>query len=112
MVDYDTYETVRDALRCLSDYFEGGSVETVYLLIDKRLGDASISGTPLVVIEDWLDDYGKELTCIEHFEVYEYKKGTMDAIQKPVSGEWKTSGVKGYIRRKVKVNVHVEFTLS
>lgn len=112
MKEYDSFENVRDALRCLNEYFKNPFDKYVYLIIDKQEGEAAITDDPSDVIKQWIVDYEYDLSCVEYFEVYEYRKVEEDSDWLERFNNWKSSCIKGYIRTKSNVSADFELSVS
>lgn len=112
MKEYDSFENVRDALRCLNEYFTHPFDKYIYLVIDKQEGEAAITDDPSDVVKQWIVDYEYNLSCLEDIEVYEYRKVEDDSDWLERFNNWKRSCIKGYIRTKSKVSAEFELTVS
>lgn len=104
MIEYDTFESVRDALRYFKDYFKGDRGTHMYLVIDTGIGHAAITDRPLSVIEDWVESE-HDLGRTKDFKVYLYRKSEKDV-------GWKCSYLAGYVRKECKVLLNWKFELS
>lgn len=80
MKEYNSFENVRDALRCLNEYFTHPFDKYIYLVVDKQEGEAAITHDPSYVVKQWIVDYEYNLSCLEDIEVYEYRKVEDDSI--------------------------------
>lgn len=112
MKEYDSFENVRDALRCLDEYFNHPFDKYIYLLIDKKTGEAAISDDPANVIEQWVEDYSNSIDCIEDFNVYEYRK--IEDIQEWLNSfeNWKKSCIQGYVKKESNISASWELSIK
>ncbi|WP_270364764.1 hypothetical protein [Bacillus paranthracis] len=112
MAEYDSFENLRSALRCLDNYFTDKYDTSINVLVDKKIGEAAITDNPASVIQQWIEDYDFDMDCVNHFEVYQYRKVERYKNWVGEFKRWKMSCIKGYIRRSSNIDASFELTVN